>query len=164
MRESKDLSNITTFELFLDLKAFESNPTVEFEDDQDELALFIKQFKKYVKGGKSTWKRSQSKPTGEGEDSKGSKGSNSNRYLCYNCGKPGHFIKDCPYPETKKYSDDERATRIERKRKQDKEMIRALLSELEKSKDDSPSSSKPSIEFEDEDSRLCSFWDLRGWT
>ncbi|KAL8542657.1 hypothetical protein ACS0TY_003515 [Phlomoides rotata] len=174
MRESKDLSKITTFELFSYLKAFEfdidkrkdeetstlkattlvaaeSNPDVESEDDQDELALFIKQFKKFVKGGKSAWKKGQSKPT-KGKDSKGSKGSNINGYICYNCRKPVHFIKYCSYPEIKKYSDDERAARVEGKRKKDKERIRALLLELERSKDASPSFSKPLVESEDENS------------
>ncbi|KAL8555951.1 hypothetical protein ACS0TY_003681 [Phlomoides rotata] len=62
MRESTDLSKITTFELFLDLKAnefdidrrkdeetstskvtsAESNTTAESEDEQDEMTLFIR--------------------------------------------------------------------------------------------------------------------------
>ncbi|KAL8477490.1 hypothetical protein ACS0TY_029691 [Phlomoides rotata] len=97
MREFKDLSKITTFE---------SNQVTESEDDQDELALFIKQFKKFVKGGRTTWKKGQSKPTTEGKDSKGTKK-----------WKPGNFIKYCPYPETKKYTNDEKIARTERKRK-----------------------------------------------
>ncbi|KAL8515632.1 hypothetical protein ACS0TY_014355 [Phlomoides rotata] len=147
MIESNDLSKITTFDLFSDLKAFEfdtdrrndedtstskvtalvaataeSNQAAESEDDKDELALFIKKFKKFEKG--------------EGQHGR----------------KPGHFIKDCPYPETKKYADDEKAVRSERNKKQDKKRTRTLLSELEKSKYDSPSSFKPLIESEDEDS------------
>ncbi|KAL8508102.1 hypothetical protein ACS0TY_018601 [Phlomoides rotata] len=112
MRESKDLSKITTFELFSDLEAYEfdidrrkdeetstskvrtpvaaaaeSNTIVESEDDQDKLALFIK--------------------------------------------KPGHFIKDYLYLETKKYSDDEREDMAERKKKQDKDLGHCYLN-LEK--------------------------------
>ncbi|KAL8524302.1 hypothetical protein ACS0TY_014033 [Phlomoides rotata] len=97
MRESKDLSKITTFELFSDLKAYEfdidrrkdeetpsskvttlvateSNLVADSEYEQDELALFIKKFRKFVKGGKSTWKKNPSKPTAEGKDSKTPKG------------------------------------------------------------------------------------------
>ncbi|KAL8519985.1 hypothetical protein ACS0TY_010789 [Phlomoides rotata] len=126
MSESKDLSKITTFELFSDLKTFEfdidrrkdedttsskvttlvastaeSSQAADSDSDQDELALFIKQFRK-----------------------------------------PGRFMKDCPYPETKRYTNDENASRTERKRKHEKKRIRALLSEFEKTKEASPSSSK----------------------
>ncbi|KAL8536698.1 hypothetical protein ACS0TY_012042 [Phlomoides rotata] len=177
MRESKDLSRITTFELFSDLKAFEFDierrkdeetpsskvttliaPTAESgqaadsDSEQDELALFIKQFRKFVKGGKSYMKKGSSKPTAGGKDSKVSKGTPTNDYLCYNCRKPGHFIKDCPYPESKKYTDEEKAARAERKRKQEKERIRALLSEFEKTKETIPSSSKSPVESDSEDS------------
>ncbi|KAL8519935.1 hypothetical protein ACS0TY_010752 [Phlomoides rotata] len=48
----------------------ESNQAAESDDDQDELALFIKQFKKFVKGRRTTWKKGQSKPTAEGKDLK----------------------------------------------------------------------------------------------
>ncbi|KAL8488094.1 hypothetical protein ACS0TY_024395 [Phlomoides rotata] len=114
MRESKDLSKISTFELFSNLKTYEfdidrrkdeetssskvialvatdSNVVVESEDEQDEMVLFIR--------------------------------------------KSGHFIKDCSYPETKKYSEEKKSTKAKKKRKQDKERIKALLLELEKSKE-----------------------------
>ncbi|KAL8473754.1 hypothetical protein ACS0TY_030559 [Phlomoides rotata] len=177
MRESKDLSKISTFELFSDLKAFEfdidrrkdketpsskitalvastaeSSQVVDPDSEQDELALFIKQFRKFVKGGKSYMKKSSSKLTAEGKDSKALKGNNSNSYLCYNYRKPRHFIKDCPYPESKIYTEEERTARAERKRNLEKERIRALLSEFEKTKEASPSSSKQPVESDSEDS------------
>ncbi|KAL8542500.1 hypothetical protein ACS0TY_003386 [Phlomoides rotata] len=177
MRESKDLSNITIFELFSNLKAFEfdidrrkdeetpsskvtafvastaeSGQATDSDSEQDELTLFIKQFRKFVMGGKSYLKKGSSKPTAEGKDSKTSKGNNINGYLCYNCRKPGHFIKDCPYPRTKRYTDDEKASKAERKRKQGNERLRALLSEFEKTKEASPSSSKLPVESDSEDS------------
>ncbi|KAL8529177.1 hypothetical protein ACS0TY_006579 [Phlomoides rotata] len=105
-RESKDLSKITTFELFSNLKAFEfdidrrkdketpsskvvalvastaeSSHAVDSESDQDELTLFIKQFRKFVKEGKSDLKKGSSKPTAEGKDSKASKGNNINGFI-----------------------------------------------------------------------------------
>ncbi|KAL8473337.1 hypothetical protein ACS0TY_030241 [Phlomoides rotata] len=177
MRESNDLSKITTFELFSDLKAFEfdidrrkdeetpsskvtalvastveSGQTADSDSEQDELALFIKQFRKFVKGGKSYLKKGSSKPTAEGKDFKASKGNTTNGYLCYNCKKPGHFIKDCPYPESKRYTYEKNAFRAERKMNQQKERIRALLSEFEKTKEASPSSSKLPVESDSEDS------------
>ncbi|KAL8502792.1 hypothetical protein ACS0TY_021782 [Phlomoides rotata] len=111
MRESKDLSKISTFELFSDLKAYEfdidkrkdeetssskvtvvvaanSNVVLESEDEQDEMVLFIRQFKKIVRGGKSNWRKGPSKPTGEGKDSKVSKGNNTNN--------GGNGIKELP--------------------------------------------------------------------
>ncbi|KAL8483832.1 hypothetical protein ACS0TY_026500 [Phlomoides rotata] len=97
-------------------------------------------------------KKRSSKPTAEGKDSKASKGNTTNGYLCYNYRKPGHFIKDCPYPESKRYTEEERASRAERKRNQEKERIRALLSEFEKTKEASPSSSKQPVVSDSEDS------------
>ncbi|KAL8469902.1 hypothetical protein ACS0TY_032679 [Phlomoides rotata] len=107
MKESKDLSKITTFELFSDLKAFEfdidrrkdeetstskvktfvaatakSNQAVESDDDdQDELALFIKQFKKFVKWGRASWKKGQSKPIAEESEDEDSSDSEDNEAL-----------------------------------------------------------------------------------
>ncbi|KAL8481901.1 hypothetical protein ACS0TY_028152 [Phlomoides rotata] len=177
MVESNDLSKISTFELFSDLKTYEFDKDTRKDketssskvlardgktarpeatlprawvrsgmDEQNELTLFIRQFKKFDKGGKSNWRKGPSKPTGEGKDNKVSKGSNTNNR------KPGHFIKDYPYPRNKKYSEDEKAARAERRKKQDNKRIRALLSELEKSKEASHSSSKQAVEFEYEDS------------
>ncbi|KAL8509872.1 hypothetical protein ACS0TY_016915 [Phlomoides rotata] len=97
-------------------------------------------------------KKSLSKPTAEGKDFKVSEGNTTNGYLCYNCMKHGHFIKDCPYPESKRYTDKEKTSRVEKKKRQEKERIRTLLSEFENTKEASPSSSKLSVESDSENS------------
>ncbi|KAL8456771.1 hypothetical protein ACS0TY_034860 [Phlomoides rotata] len=145
MRESKDLSRISTFELFSDLKAFE----FDIERRKDEETPSSKLTALIAPTAESC--QAADSDTG-GKDSKASKGNPINGYLCYNCRKPGHFIKDCPYPESKRYTDEEKAARAERKRKQEKERIRALLSEFEKTKETSPSSSKSPVESDSEDS------------
>ncbi|KAL8476327.1 hypothetical protein ACS0TY_028847 [Phlomoides rotata] len=130
MRESKDLSKITTFELFSNLNAYEfdidqrkdeetpsSKVTTLVASTAESNQAADSEIQKFVKVGKSYLKKGSSKPTTEVKDSKASKGSNTNGYICYNCRKPGHFIKDCPYPESKKYTDDEKASRAKRKRK-----------------------------------------------
>ncbi|KAL8542950.1 hypothetical protein ACS0TY_003722 [Phlomoides rotata] len=71
----------------------ESNQAADSESDQDEMALFIKQFIKFVKQGKSYLKKGSSKPTAE------------------------ESLDTSLRPETKKYTDDEKASRVERKRK-----------------------------------------------
>jgi hypothetical protein len=65
----------------------------EREYDEDEVALFIKKFNKFIK------KRIPYK--GERKEKPRSKG------LCYNCDKNGHFIAQCPY-ERKEEENDKR--------------------------------------------------------
>ncbi|KAL8456769.1 hypothetical protein ACS0TY_034858 [Phlomoides rotata] len=107
MRESRDLSKISIFELFSDLKTFE----FDIDRRKDE-------------------ETSNSKVTTlVAADSNATVDSG-----------------------VKKYSEDKRVARAERRRKQDKEMVGALLTELDKSKEVSPSSSKPVVESKDEES------------
>lgn len=84
------------------LIAAKTNPIVKNEDSQDDMTLFVKQFKKFVKHGKtsgSNWKQLEgSKSTTEGKEGKFSKPVKT-KNLCYNYRKPGYFIKECPYPE-----------------------------------------------------------------
>jgi hypothetical protein len=53
------------------------------EYDEDEVALFIKKFNKFIKKRRSY--------KGERKEKSRSK------RVCYNCGKNGHFIAQCPY-------------------------------------------------------------------
>ncbi|KAL8481766.1 hypothetical protein ACS0TY_028063 [Phlomoides rotata] len=138
MRESKDLSKISTFELFSDLKAFEFDIDRR-KDEETPSSKVIALMASTVESGQAA-----DSDTG-GKDSKASKGNPTNDYLCYNCKKPGHFIKDCPYPESKRYTDEENASRAKRKRKQEKERIRALLSEFEKTKETKEVNSSESV-------------------
>jgi hypothetical protein len=74
------------------------NPSEEEEDsereyDEDEMALFIKKFNKFIK------KRIPYK--GERKEKPMSK------RVCYSCDKNGHFIVQCPY-ERKKEDNDKR--------------------------------------------------------
>jgi hypothetical protein len=63
----------------------------EREYDEDEMALFIKKFNKFIK------KRRPYK--GERKEKPRSKG------VCYNCDKNGYFIAQCPYERKKEDSD-----------------------------------------------------------
>ena len=49
--------------------------------------------------------------------------------LCYNCKKPEHFRDECPDPPARKYNDDERRQRRDRREK-----TRAFVAETEKGK------------------------------
>jgi hypothetical protein len=63
----------------------------EREYDEDEVALFINKFNKFIK------KRRPYK--GERKEKLRSK------RVCYNCGKNGHFIVQCPYERKEEDSD-----------------------------------------------------------
>jgi hypothetical protein len=69
----------------------DENDKDEEEYDEEGMALFIKKFNKYIS------KRRQFK--GDMKEKTRSK------RLCYNCGKDGHFIGQCPY-ERKDEDDD----------------------------------------------------------
>jgi hypothetical protein len=61
------------------------------EYDEDEVALFIKKFNKFIK---------KSRPyKGERKEKLRSK------RVCYNCGKNDHFIAQCPYERKEEYND-----------------------------------------------------------
>jgi hypothetical protein len=67
-----------------------------FDSDDEDMALFMKKFKKYVK----------KKKLSKGENKFKSK----TKRTCYNCGKYDHFIANCPFErrddndEKKKYN------------------------------------------------------------
>jgi hypothetical protein len=76
----------------------------EKEYDEDEMALFIKKFKKLIK------KRIPYK--GERKEKPRSK------RVCYNCGKNGHFIAQCPYE--RKEEDNDKRKKFDKCYKKDK--------------------------------------------
>jgi hypothetical protein len=65
----------------------------EREYDEDEMALFIKKFNKFIKKRRSYKGERKEKPR--------------SKRVCYNYGKNGHFIDQCPY-ERKKEDNDKR--------------------------------------------------------
>jgi hypothetical protein len=74
------------------------SPSEEEEDnereyDEDEVALFIKKFNKFIKERIPYKGERKEKPR--------------SKRVCYNCGKNGHFFAQCPY-ERKEEDDDKR--------------------------------------------------------
>jgi hypothetical protein len=65
----------------------------EREYDEDEVTLFIKKFNKFIKKRRPYKGESKEKPR--------------SKRVCYNCGKNGHFIAQCPY-ERKEEDNDKR--------------------------------------------------------
>jgi hypothetical protein len=57
----------------------------EREYDEDEVALFIKRFNKFIKKRRPYKGDRREKPQ--------------SKRVCYNCSKNGHFIVQCPYEE-----------------------------------------------------------------
>jgi hypothetical protein len=75
-------------------KALIESPSEEEEEyDEDEVALFIKKFNKFIKKRRSYKGERKEKPM--------------SKRVCYNYGKNGHFIVQCPY-ERKKEDNDKR--------------------------------------------------------
>jgi hypothetical protein len=79
-------------------KVLNESPGEEEEDsereyDEDEMALFIKKFNKFIKKRRPYKGERKVKPR--------------SKRVCYNCGKNGHFIAKCPY-ERKEEDNDKR--------------------------------------------------------
>jgi hypothetical protein len=66
----------------------EEEEDCEREYDKDEMTLFIKKFNKFIKK-RRPYKRERKEKT-------------RSKRVCYNCGKNGHFIFQCPYERKKK--------------------------------------------------------------
>ncbi|XP_073064071.1 uncharacterized protein [Primulina eburnea] len=116
MKELKDLNKIKLHDLFADLKAYEFElhtregepstpstttaltavrlePTGSAEKTTDQLSndamsLFIKKFGRFMRKNRRNFQKQFQKNQNKEES-----------YVCYNCGKPGHFIADCPKPK-----------------------------------------------------------------
>jgi hypothetical protein len=76
----------------------------EGEYDEDEMALFIKKFYKFIKKRRSY--------KGERKENQRSK------RMCYNCGKNMHFIAQCPYE--RKEEDNDKRKKFDKGYKKDK--------------------------------------------
>ncbi len=63
----------------------------EREYDEDEMTLFIKKFNKFIKKRRPYKREKKEKPR--------------SKRVCYNCGKNGHFIAQCPYERKEEYND-----------------------------------------------------------
>jgi hypothetical protein len=74
------------------------------EYDEDEMALFIEKFNKYISKRRSF---------------KGDRKENTrSKRVCYNCGKNGYFIAQCPYE--RKDEDNDKKKKIDKSYKKDK--------------------------------------------
>jgi hypothetical protein len=76
----------------------------EKEYDEEEMALFIKKFNKYI-SKRRPFKGDKKEKTRSGR-------------LCYNCGKNGHFIAQCPYE--RKDEDNDKKKKKDKSYKKDK--------------------------------------------
>jgi hypothetical protein len=85
----------------------EDDEDEEKEYDEEEMALFINKFNKYM---------NKRRPL------KGDKEKTRSKRVCYNCGKNGHFIAQCPYE--RKYEDDDKKKKKEKGYKKDKKFLK----------------------------------------
>jgi hypothetical protein len=76
----------------------------EREYDEDEVALFIKRFNKFIKKRRPYMGDRREKPR--------------SKTVCYNYGKNGHFIAQCPYE--KKEEDNDKRKKFDKGCKKDK--------------------------------------------
>jgi hypothetical protein len=76
----------------------------EKEYDEEEMALFIKKFNKYIKKRRPYKGDRKEKPK--------------SKKVCYNCGKNGHFIAQCPYK--RKEEDNDKKKKFDKGYKKDK--------------------------------------------
>jgi hypothetical protein len=76
----------------------------EREYDDGEVALFIKKFNKSIKKRRSYKGERKEKPR--------------SKRVCYNCGKNGHFIAQCPYE--RKEEDNDKRKKFDQGYKKDK--------------------------------------------
>jgi hypothetical protein len=76
----------------------------EREYDEDEVALFIKKFDKFIKKRRPYKREKKEKPR--------------SKRVCYNCGKSGYFIPQCPYE--RKEEDNDKRKKFDKGYKKDK--------------------------------------------
>ncbi|GAB2283724.1 hypothetical protein Dimus_039623 [Dionaea muscipula] len=153
MRETKNLTTTTTFQLFSNLKAYEfelqnqdqpkSNPQAVpalvvpesrskkseskgNEDLHEQMALLMKKFKKFSRYTKKFHKGKSSRRPYKKDREEEDEKKKEDQALCYNCRKSGHFKAHCPYPIVKKYTDEEKKAWKERKDKEMKKGRKAM--------------------------------------
>jgi hypothetical protein len=80
----------------------------EREYDEDEVALFIKKFNKFIKKIRPYKGDRREKPR--------------SKRVCYNCGKNGYFVAQCPYE--RKEEDNEKKKKLEKGYKKDKKFTK----------------------------------------
>jgi hypothetical protein len=80
----------------------------EREYDEYEVALFIKRFNKFIKKRRPYKGDRREKPR--------------SKRVCYNCGKNGHFIAQCPYERKKE--DNEKKKKLDKGYKKDKKFTK----------------------------------------
>jgi hypothetical protein len=80
----------------------------EREYDEDEVALFIKKFNKFIKKIRPYKGDRREKPR--------------SKRVCYNCGKNGHFVAQCPYE--RKEEDNEKKKKLQKGYKKDKKFTK----------------------------------------
>jgi hypothetical protein len=76
----------------------------EREYDDDEVTLFIKKFNNFIKRKRPYKGERKEKPI--------------SKRVCYNCGKNGHFIAQCPYE--RKEEDNDKKNKFDKGYKKDK--------------------------------------------
>jgi hypothetical protein len=83
----------------------------ETEYDEDEVALFIKKFNKFIKKRRPYKGERKEKPR--------------SKRVCYNCGKNGYFIAQCPYE--RKEEDNDKRKKFDKGYKKDKKYTKKKL-------------------------------------
>jgi hypothetical protein len=106
IEEANDLSTLTVENLIGNLMAYEvqledrkkdnepknkkvlafkaSSSDTEESNDDEEIAMITRKFKRFLKKGKFS-----------------SNSNNTNKFICYGCNQPGHLKKDCPLQKSK---------------------------------------------------------------
>jgi hypothetical protein len=86
----------------------EEEEEVEREYDEDKVALFMKRLNKFIKKRRPYKGDRREKPR--------------SKRVCYNCGKNGHFIAQCPYE--RKEEDNEKKKKLDKCHKKDKKFTK----------------------------------------
>jgi hypothetical protein len=86
----------------------EEDDSDEKEYDEEEMALFIKKFNKFISKRRSFKGDRKEKPRSKG--------------VCYNCRKSGHFIAQCPYE--RKEEDNDKKMKLHKGYKKDKKFTK----------------------------------------